>query len=81
MTPALNDVSEISIEDMLTSQRSPDASSAQKDPAVLKRLCDSTLRTQRLKKFKILKFSSEIEIFKRATHQTLFSVGNSEGRD
>ena len=28
------------------------------------------LRAQRLKKFKILTFSSEIEIFKRAAHQT-----------
>ena len=28
-----------------------------------------------------LKFSSEIEKFKRAAHQTLFFVGNSEGRD
>ena len=41
-----------------------------------------SLRAQRLKKFKILKFSSEIENFKRATHQTpTFFVGNSEGRD
>ena len=39
------------------------------------------LRAQRLKIFKILKFSSEIEIFKRATHQPLFFVGNSEDRD
>ena len=29
-----------------------------------------SLRAQRLKKFKILKFSSEIENFKRAAHQT-----------
>ena len=29
-----------------------------------------TLRAQILKNFKILKFSSELEIFKRATHQT-----------
>ena len=41
----------------------------------------STLGAQRLKKFKILKFSSEIENFKRATHQTPIFVGNSEGRD
>ena len=34
-----------------------------------------SLRAQRLKKFKILKFSSEIENFKRATHQTLFLWG------
>ena len=34
-----------------------------------------------MKNFKILKFSSETENFKRATHQTLFFVGNSEGRD
>ena len=30
---------------------------------------EATLRAQRLKKFKILKFSSEIENFKRAAHQ------------
>ena len=34
-----------------------------------------TLRAQRLKKFKILKFSSEIVIFKRATHQTPIFCG------
>ena len=34
-----------------------------------------TPRAQRLKKLKILKFSSEIENFKRATHQTLFLWG------
>ena len=34
-----------------------------------------TLRAQRLKNFKILKFSSEIENFKRATHQTPFFRG------
>ena len=39
------------------------------------------LRAQRLKNVKILKFSSEIENFKRATHQTAIFVGNSEGRD
>ena len=41
----------------------------------------STLRAQILKNFKILKFSSEIENLKRATHQTLFFVGNSGGQD
>ena len=40
-----------------------------------------TLRAQILKKFKILKFSSELEIFKRATHQTPIFVGNSGGQD
>ena len=40
-----------------------------------------TLRAQRLKKFKILKFSSEVDNFKRAAHQTPIFVGNSEGRD
>ena len=34
-----------------------------------------SLRAQRLKKFKILKFSSEIEHFKRAAHQTPFFCG------
>ena len=34
-----------------------------------------TLRAQRLKKFKILKFSSEIEHFKRAAHQTPIFCG------
>ena len=34
-----------------------------------------TLRAQILKKFKILKFSSELEIFKRATHQTPIFCG------
>ena len=34
-----------------------------------------TLRAQRLKKFKILKFSSEIENFKRATHPTPIFCG------
>ena len=34
-----------------------------------------TLRAQRLKKFKILKFSSEIEKFKRAAHQTPIFCG------
>ena len=35
-----------------------------------------------LEKFKILKISSELEIFKRATHQTpYFLVGNSGGQD
>ena len=34
-----------------------------------------SLRAQRLKKFKILKFSSEIENFKRATHQTPIFCG------
>ena len=34
-----------------------------------------TLRAQRLKKFKILKFSSEIENFKRAVHQTSIYCG------
>ena len=33
-------------------------------------LLPHTLRAQILKNFKILKFSSELEIFKRATHQT-----------
>ena len=36
---------------------------------------DDTLRAQILKKFKILKFSSELEIFKRATHQTPIFCG------
>ena len=36
---------------------------------------ESSLRAQNLKNFKILKFSSEIEIFKRATHQPLFLWG------
>ena len=35
----------------------------------------STLRAQILKNFKILKFSSELEIFKRATHQTPIFCG------
>ena len=34
-----------------------------------------TLRAQRLKNFKILKFSSQIEIFKRAAHQTPIFCG------
>ena len=34
-----------------------------------------SLRAQRLKKFKILKFSSEIEHFKRAAHQNPFFCG------
>ena len=34
-----------------------------------------TLRAQRLKNFKILRFSSEIENFKRATHQTPIFCG------
>ena len=34
-----------------------------------------TLRAQILKKIKILKFSSELEIFKRATHQTPIFCG------
>ena len=34
-----------------------------------------TLRAQILKKFKILKFSSELEIFKRATQQTPIFCG------
>ena len=37
---------------------------------VLQRFGPKTLRAQILKKIKILKFSSELEIFKRATHQT-----------
>ena len=41
----------------------------------------TSLRAQRLKKIKILKFSSEIEKFKRATHQTPIFVGNSERQD
>ena len=36
---------------------------------------NGSLRAQRLKKFKILKFSSELEIFKRATHQTPIFCG------
>ena len=44
-------------------------------------LRNRTLRAQRLKKFKILKLSSEIENFRQATHQTPIFVGNSEGRD
>ena len=36
---------------------------------------DWTLRAQILKKIKILKFSSELEIFKRATHQTPIFCG------
>ena len=36
---------------------------------------DLSLRAQRLKKFKILNFSSEIENFKRATHQTPIYCG------
>ena len=45
-------------------------------------LCESAppLRAQKLKKFKILKFSSGIENFKRAAHQTPIFVGNSEGQ-
>ena len=39
------------------------------------------LRAQRLKNVKILKFSSEISNFKRATHQTPIFCGNSEGQD
>ena len=49
------------------------------------------LRAQRLKRFKIalrdcnfqarLKFSSEIENFKRAAHQAPIFVGNSQGQD
>ena len=41
----------------------------------------ATLRAQRKNKFKILKFSSKIENFKRPAHETLFSLGNSEGQD
>ena len=37
--------------------------------------CPLTLRAQRLQKFKILKFSSEIQNFKRATHQTPIFCG------
>ena len=40
-----------------------------------KRVGGHSLRAQRLKKIKILKFSSEIENFKRATHQTPFFCG------
>ena len=41
-----------------------------------------SLGAQILKKIKILKFSSELEIFKRATHQTpSFFCGNSGGQD
>ena len=42
---------------------------------------ECSLRAQILKNFKILKFSSELEIFKRATHQTPIFVGNSGGQD
>ena len=38
------------------------------------------LRAQNLKNFKILKFSSETEIFKRATHQTPIFVGGGQFR-
>ena len=38
-----------------------------------------TLRAQRLKKLKILKFSSEIDIFRQATHQTPFFVWGGGG--
>ena len=39
-----------------------------------------SLRAQILKKFKILKISSELEIFKRATQKTLFLWGILEVR-
>ena len=42
---------------------------------------EPALRAQRLKKFKILKFSSEIENFKRTAHQIPIFVENSEGQD
>ena len=43
------------------------------------RLRIAALRAQRLKKFKILKFSSEIESLKRATHQPPIFCGNPKG--
>ena len=50
-------------------------------PALEQKTKAHTLRAQILKIFKILKFSSELEIFKRATHQTPIFVGNSGGQD